>query len=102
MNPMHERGLQLTRRELFRNSIAGVGSAALASLLPKSVSADTMLPHAAPKAKNVIYLFQNGGPTHVDMFDFKPKLAELHGQPVPPSYMAGKRFSTMAGKADNR
>ena len=45
----------------------------------------------------MIYLFQNGAPTHCDLFDYKPKLAELHGKPVPDEYFAGKRFSTMTG-----
>jgi hypothetical protein len=55
------------------------------------------LPHFAPKAKRVIYLFQNGAPTHVELFDYKPRLRQLHGQPVPDSYVAGRRFSTMTG-----
>lgn len=54
-------------------------------------------PGFAPKAKRVIYLFMNGGPTHVDIFDWKPKLKEMHGQPVPASAISGKRFSTMTG-----
>jgi hypothetical protein len=60
------------------------------------------LPHHAPRAQHVIYLFQNGAPTHVDLFDYKPLLAELHGKPVPEEYIAGKRFSTMTGKADGK
>ncbi len=59
-------------------------------------------PGFAPKAKRVIYLFMNGGPTHVDMFDWKPKLKEIHGQPVPASAISGKRFSTMTGAADGK
>src|SRR5262249_35024613 len=55
------------------------------------------LPHFAPKAKRVIYLFQNGAPTHVDLFDWKPKLKEMHGQPVPLEYVGDRRFSTMTG-----
>ena len=50
----------------------------------------------------VIYLFQNGAPTHVDLFDYKPKLQKLHGTPVPDSYIGGKRFSTMTGKANGK
>jgi hypothetical protein len=53
--------------------------------------------HKGSRAKRVIYLFQNGAPTHVDLFDYKPKLAQMHGQPVPESAIAGKRFSTMSG-----
>jgi hypothetical protein len=60
------------------------------------------LPHLAPRAKRVIYLFQNGAPTHVDLFDWKPRLRELHGQPLPAGYADGKRFSTMTGQADGK
>lgn len=59
-------------------------------------------PHFAPKAKRVICLFMNGGPTHVDLFDWKPELARLHGTPVPDSYLGGKRFSTMTGEASGK
>lgn len=59
-------------------------------------------PHLPPRAKHVIYLFQNGAPTHVDLFDYKPKLRELHGQPLPESYVGGKRFSTMTGNANGK
>jgi len=99
--------LDLTRRALFGRSALGLGTAALASLLQQDgLAAETPrqrfgglegLPHFAPKAKRVIYLFQNGGPTHTDLYDYKPKLAEMHGKPVPDSYFAGKRFSTMTG-----
>jgi hypothetical protein len=60
------------------------------------------LPHFAPKAKHVIYLFQNGAPTHVELYDYKPKLKELHGKPVPEQALAGKRFSTMTGNATGK
>jgi hypothetical protein len=86
--------------------------AALASLLSRDASAAEVgadaigglpgLPHLSPKIKNVIYLFQNGAPTHVDLFDWKPRLTELHGQPVPDSYVGGKRFSTMTGNASGK
>jgi hypothetical protein len=60
------------------------------------------LPHYEPRAKHVIYLFQNGAPTHVDLFDYKPQLQKLHGQPVPDEYVAGKRFSTMTGAPEGK
>lgn len=105
----------MTRRSLFSKSAYGVGSLALASLLGGSATASGApvpdseqrrgeglqglpeLPHHTPKAKRVIYLFQNGAPTHVDLFDYKPELTRLHGQPVPESFVQGKRFSTMTG-----
>jgi hypothetical protein len=56
-----------------------------------------MLPHFAPRAKRVVYLFMNGAPTHTDLFDYKPLQKTMHGQPVPQEFVAGKRFSTMTG-----
>ena len=109
MDPILDHSLLVNRREFFGRSACGIGTAALASLLGKeglaaeSESAKPRIggldgvPHFAPKAKRVIYLFQNGAPTHVDLFDYKPKLQELHGQPVPEAAVAGKRFSTMTG-----
>jgi hypothetical protein len=58
-----------------------------------SASEDRILEAAqaiAPKAKRVVYLFQNGAPTHLELFDHKPQLAKLHGEKVPESYMKGK------------
>src|SRR6476661_3878668 len=117
MNPLVDRQLHLTRRELFGRAACGVGTIALANLLARDGLAATPqttptptapsrglpgLPHFAPKAKNIIYLFQNGAPTHVELFDWKPKLAELHGKPVPDSYIGDKRFSTMTGNAKGK
>ncbi len=103
--------LALTRRALFGKFSAGVGTAALASLFadaaiasphPPRIGGLDALPHHAPKAKRMIYLFQNGAPTHVDLFDWKPTLKELHGQAVPESYIGGRRFSTMTGNASGK
>ncbi len=93
----------LTRRHLLGRSATGIGTAALAALLGKSSLAESGsgvpggLSHFAPKARRVIYLFQNGAPTHVDLFDYKPGLQRLHGTPMPAEFLAGKRFSTMTG-----
>src|SRR5204862_3317795 len=102
MNPIDKRKLLFTRRELLGRSSLGLGGAALASLLGRDLLAAgegerRLLPHFAPKAKRVIYLFMNGAPTHVDLFDWKPKLKEMHGLPVPAEYLGTKRFSTMTG-----
>ncbi len=107
VNPLHQHAAHLTRRQLFGRTAVGVGAAALGTLLNKSLPAAVGqptnhgglpgLPHFAPKAKRVIYLFQNGAPTHVDLFDYKPKLAEWHGKQIPDSVVGGKRFSTMTG-----
>ena len=102
---VRERALLDTRREFFGRNATGIGVAALASLLGGDLPAKEKratgglpgLPHFAPKAKRVIYLFQNGGPTHVELFDWKPKLKEMHGKPVPESFVGGRRFSTMTG-----
>jgi hypothetical protein len=102
MNPLTDAKRQCTRREFFGKAAMGVGSVALASLLdPKLFGSTTNapaiqgLPHFAPKAKRIIYLLQNGAPTHVDLFDYKPKLSEMQGQPVPPSVLGDRRFSSM-------
>jgi hypothetical protein len=114
MNPLLERQALLTRRQFFGRSVAGVGTAALATLiggdsLRAAVGGPAMtrfgglpsLPHFAPKAKRVIYLFQNGAPTHVDLFDYKPMLTKWRGKEIPPEIRAGQRLSTMtAGQTD--
>src|SRR6476620_6419652 len=99
--------LHLTRRALFGKTATGIGAAALASLLrPLQAPAATppgssshsglpALPHFAAKAKRVIYLFQNGAPTHVDLFDYKPELTKRKGEQIPDSIVKGARFSTM-------
>ena len=109
MNPndplLHETQAAMTRRQLFGRSALGLGTAALGSLMSQDGLADDQpqigglpaLPHFAAKAKRVIYLFMNGAPTHVDLFDYKPAIAKLHGKPVPQGYVAEKRFSTMTG-----
>ncbi len=103
MTPLLEHQAVLTRRALFAKSAMGLGGAALGSLLTRdslALPADPAaprLPHYAPKAKRVIYLLQNGAPSHVDLFDYKPKLKEWHGTQIPDEVVGGKRFSTMTG-----
>src|SRR5436853_494038 len=81
---------ELTRRRFLERTSAGVGLAALASLLGEQGAAKGAT-HFAPKVKNVIQLFMAGGPSHVDLFDPKPKLQELHGQEVPKSILGEQR-----------
>ena len=104
MNPLADFGRHVTRREFFGRTAAGIGTAALAHLLTRDGLAATpaALPHFAPKAKRVIYLFMNGAPTHVDLFDWKPELKKRHGQPISDTYLGDKRFSTMTGSAKNK
>ncbi|RLT15685.1 MAG: DUF1501 domain-containing protein, partial [Planctomycetota bacterium] len=53
------------------------------------------LPHHAPKAKSVIYIHTNGGPSQIDLWDYKPGLHKFFDQPIPPSVQGGQRLSTM-------
>jgi hypothetical protein len=100
MNPLHETRLHQTRREFFGRTAAGIGSAALASLLARDgFAAESSrlpgLPHFAPKAKRVIYLLQGGAPSHVDLFDYKPGLYNRKGEELPASVRMGQRLTTM-------
>src|SRR5215813_10171127 len=104
MNLNREHQLLMTRRQLFGRTAAGLGTVALASLLNERLfAADASLHsegalsalHFAPKAKRVIYLFMSGGPSHIDLFDYKPKLKEYHGQELPGSVRMGQRITGM-------
>jgi hypothetical protein len=105
MDPRRSDPLAITRRHFLGNASLGLGAAALASLLGRDglqaagaasgMPALPGLPHFAPRAKRVIYLMQNGAPSHVDLFDWKPGLARLRGQDLPPSVQMGQRLTTM-------
>ncbi len=92
---------QSTRRQLFQTCGVGLGKIALASMcaaaLPESsATAAAGLPrgrHHPPKVRRVIYLFMAGAPSQLELFDYKPKLVELEGQPIPPSVIAGQRYA---------
>src|SRR6267154_1925307 len=93
---MHGAGkvVEITRRHFFGGVGFGIGSLALAALMDERLfaqqPADAMTTkpgHYAPKAKNVIFLFMAGGPSQLDLFDHKPAMQKLHGQPVPESYL---------------
>lgn len=90
-NWQHDISTLLTRRHFFGRTAAGIGAAALASVL----GANAGVPHFAPKAKRVIYLFMSGGPSHIDLFDYKPKLQQYHGQELPASIRMGQRITGM-------
>lgn len=90
--------LQMTRRHFFGKGATGLGVAALASLLGKDLRGDAALPglpHFAPKAKRVIYLFQHGAPSQLDMFDYKPALKDRRGLNLPDSIRMGQRLTGM-------
>src|SRR5438132_12313669 len=85
---------QVTRRDLLFKAGAGFGALALSALLAEDASAQiqnpkskiqNLSPHFTPTAKSVIWLFMEGGPSHIDLFDPKPALEKLAGQPLPPS-----------------
>jgi hypothetical protein len=95
----------MTRRHFFGHGATGIGTAALASLVCPELFAGAGekagtsglpgLPHFAPKAKRVIYLFQSGAPSQIDLFDYKPRLAEFHKQELPDSIRQGQRLTGM-------
>ena len=96
MNP--ENTLHSTRRQFFGRTASGVGVAALASLLQRAgVAAPAMsgIPHFAPTAKRVIYLHQSGGPSQLDLFDYKPELHKRRGIDLPDSVRMGQRITGM-------
>src|SRR5437868_5718868 len=119
MNLAREHQLLLTRRQLFGRTATGIGTAALASLLNPAmfstplVSASESGPvapggagllathgalralHFAPKAKRVIYLVMCGGPSHIDLFDYKPELRQIHGKELPAEIRTGQRLTGM-------
>jgi hypothetical protein len=96
-----------TRRHFFKDCSIGLGAMALGSLLNDSLFASEnqagpfkgpqapRKPHFSAKAKSVIYLFMAGGPSQLELFDYKPKLQELNGQPIPESFIRNKRFAFM-------
>ena len=95
-----------SRRHFLRSAGCGFGAVALAALLRQPVfGADGTLPSSAKKlprgfgkAKNVIFLFMEGGPSHLDTFDYKPLLNQLAGQKLPPSLI---RYSVPSGPGNN-
>jgi len=99
-------GLSLTRRHFFSRSATGIGVAALAGLFGGDLRAASDagkvhgglpgLPHFPPKAKRVIYLFQSGGPSQMELFDYKPRLQEFQGQDLPDSVRQGQRLTGMS------
>jgi len=112
MTPHEKAAHALSRRELFQNVSAGIGSIALASLLgadgdaspmataSPSASSDPLapkLPHFAPKAKNVIFLHMVGAPSQLDLFDEKPFLKQNDGEPCPDKFLEGQRFAFLRG-----
>ena len=105
MNPIQEFQLRETRRYFFGKCAAGIGGAALASVMkPQTLLAETavnesagVMPalHHAPTAKRVIWLFMADGPSQMDLFDYKPKMEEYFDKDLPESVRNGQRITTM-------
>ena len=101
----------IARRHFFRECGVGIGKIALASLLTDAFRPQTALgataenplkaraPHFAPKAKAVIHLFMAGAPSQLDLFDYKPTLAEFEGRPIPPEVIGGQRYAFISPDA---
>ena len=109
MNPCFEHELVVTRRRFFGRAATGIGAAALASLLQRDGYAAPHaqtgglagLPHFAPRAKRVIFLFQSGAPSQIDLFDYKPQLRKFHKQELPDSIRRGQRITGMTAGQDS-
>ncbi len=96
------------RRTFLRGGVSGLGALALNRLMnPALMAAVTQHPgaagvvnplHHAAKAKRVIFLYQAGGPSHLETFDSKPKLAQMHGKPMPESFTKGQQIAQLQGK----
>lgn len=105
MDRPQEHRRRMTRRHFFGLSATGLGTAALASLLNRDLTAAdgparygglAGVPHFAPKARRVIYLFQSGGPSQMELFDYKPRLLEFQGNELPESVRMGQRLTGMS------
>ena len=103
-NEFLRHALNINRRTFLSGASIGIGSLALGSLLVPDLfrakgEDDDILPpgvtHFAPKAKRVIYLFQSGAPSQLELFDYKPLLHKMHGQELPPSVRNGQRLTGM-------
>jgi len=104
MDPIQEGKLLLTRRHFFGLAGLGVGHAALASLLARDsepAGGLTGLPHFKPRARRIIYLFQHGAPSQLDLFDYKPNLGRLRGAELPDSIRMGQRLTGMTAYQAN-
>ncbi len=112
MDPIREQFDIMTRRHFFGRTGLGLGTAALSTLLAESARAETTptggspasatltgglpgLPHFPPKARRAIYLHMNGGPSQMDLFDYKPKMDAMYDKDLPESIRKGQRLTTM-------
>jgi hypothetical protein len=109
MNLFDELQLRGNRRTFLRRSMTGLGAFALASMLPSEIRAYPSLQsrgvinplHYEPKVKRVIFLTMAGGPSHLETFDHKPKLAEMTGKPMPEPFTKGQPIAQLQGQQLN-
>lgn len=105
MQPLQEWQRHLTRRHFLGRSGLGLGAAALAWLLGEEAARGAGgrpgIPHFAPKARRVIYLFQSGAPSQMDLFDHKPRLRDLRGTELPASIRMGQRLTAMTATQES-
>lgn len=106
MNELCDLKYNCTRRHFLSRTSLGIGSVALATMLnpwPAMARPDPddpmggilINPHFTPRVRRIIYLFQSGGPSHLDLFDYKPTLAEMNGEQLPESVRKGQRLTGM-------
>src|SRR5204863_5888078 len=98
----------ITRRHFFAKAARGLGAAALAGLLPRMLSAAAStqksaaglpdFPNFPPKARRIIYLFQSGAPSQMDLFDYKPVLNQKNGEQLPEEVRGGQRLTGMTAQ----
>jgi hypothetical protein len=109
MNHLNRYRLNYTRRHFLTKAGLGLGGIALGSLMmpglfrkneAEPVALPVGLPHFAPKAKRVIYLFQNGAPSQLESFDYKPLLTKMQGQDLPASVRMGQRLTGMTSNQE--
>jgi hypothetical protein len=106
---MNDHPLLMTRRQFFGRQATGIGTAALATLLAGNLDAAPTveglglpgLPHFPPTAKRVIFLFMSGGPSQMELFDYKPSLAKRRGEDLPSSIRKGQRLTGMTSTQDS-
>ena len=102
MNPLREADLMMTRRQLFGRAALGLGTVALADVFSPNLLGNTSSQvrgtDFAPKAKRVIYLFMSGGPSHHDLWDYKPKMREMFGKNLPEHVRDGQRITGMTAR----
>ena len=106
MNPLDTHLNSISRRSFLGLTGLGLGAMAARSLFAADakplIGGDSFAsPHFAPKAKRVIYLFQSGGPSHIDLLDYKPALENVHGEELPDSIRQGQRLTGMTSGQDN-